>query len=495
MIGSMARIPTLGAIAEWDFYPSDSRPKRWADELLALAANPAAVSTDWAIVGRGVLVETDDGDRAVDVIGHVARAAGFRLEIIPREDVSGAFETWLDAVTNPAVLREPTILFLQPGMWMVAVNEDLRPSLQFSRETEFDPARAAIFRRLLARFMEETIVDRPVIFVTAVKAVAQLDETLRRAGLFDRRVELPDLEPEVFASAFVQSIGPEILNEGFGSDLKRLGSFLKHEFEHDRRRLGLVQVAMHRIHRRDRRKITFRDMLELAIYGTLECEGRRQDGDLAWRTSVHEAGHVLVRYLTTNRRVVPEYCGITGRGGMLGITVDCYSTPYLEAGEQTWQDMVADVRFGLGGRAAEQVVLGIRGLSASGSKSDLERVTSLAKTMIEDFGLPLDDSVESAADHLMVSSGPLAASECGYNEPRIRDFLRYQYQHCVDLLSQNRKVLICLAEELHNRIVLEQHEIRAVLEGVGLYNQSLQHGASSVSDSIGTEVRTPSCRS
>jgi hypothetical protein len=492
MIGSTACIPKLGSLAEWDFYPADSGPKRWANELLAIAADPSADPLDWDIAGRGVLVETDDGDRAADVIAHVAKATGFRLVTIPREDVSGAFEKWMGGFTNPTGLLEPTMLFLQPGMWMVAANEDLRPSLQFSHEAEFDTARAAVFRRLLARFMEENIVDRPLIIVTAVKAVAQLDEKLRRARIFDRRIGLPDLEPEVFASAFVHSIGPEILSEGFGSDLKRLGSFLKHEFEHDRRRLGLVQVAMHRIHRRDCRKITFRDMLELAIYGTLEGDGRRQDGDLAWRTSVHEAGHVLVRYLTTNRRVVPEYCGITGRGGMLGITVDCYSTPYLEAGEQTWQDMVADVRFGLGGRAAEQVVLGIRVLSAAGSKSDLERVTSLARTMIEDFGLPLDDSTESAADHLMVSSGPLAASECGYNEPKIRDFLRHQYQHCVDLLNQNRNVLICLAEELHSRIILEQHEIRVVLESVGLYHQSLQLGASPASGPIGTGARPPS---
>ena len=64
----------------------------------------------------------------------------------------------------------------------------------------------------------------------------------------------------------------------------------------------------------------------------------------------------------------------------------------------------------------------------------------------------------------MVSMGPLSASEAAYNEPKIREFLRRHYQHCIDLLEADKGMLLRLAEELCNRVILEQHEIREILE-------------------------------
>lgn len=451
-------------LAEWALYPVTSAPRRWAEELAGLVASDVLDSLDWAMVGRGVLVEDDDMDLAAEIVGQVAKTAGFRLVTIAREDVWSCFDAWMGEFLEPAAAMEPTILFLQPGMWMTPANDDLRPYLRLAHEAEFDATRAAIFRLELARFIREKTVLRPLVVVTVVKSDVQLDEDLRRPGLFDRRIGLPELAPKDLAEAFVRNTGPEILDDGALADPKRLGSFLKSEFENDRRRLGLMQVAMHRMHRREGRKIAFRDMLEFSLYGTLEKESRRQGGHLAWRTAVHEAGHVVVRYLTTPHRVIPEYCGISGRGDMMGITVDCYSTPDVAVEERTLMDMIASIRLGLGGRAAEHVVLGIQSLSAGGSRSDLERVTSMARTMIEDLGLPLGDAPDQAADHLMVSMGPLSASEAAYNEPRIREFLRRHYQHCIDLLEANKGMLLRLAEELCNRVILEQHEIREILE-------------------------------
>jgi hypothetical protein len=454
----------METLAEWEFYPAESAPRRWAEELAGLGKSDVLDPEDWAMAGRGVLVEDDDTELASEVIGKVAKTAGFRLVTISREDVWSCFEAWMSEFLEPAAAMEPTILFLQPGMWMTRSNEDLRPYLRLAHEAEYDAVRAAIFRLELASFIREKTAIRPLVVVTVVKSDVQFDQDLRRPGLFDRRIGLPELSPKDLAEAFIRSTGSEILDGGAVADPKRLGNFLKSEFENDRRRLGLMQVAMHRMHRRAGRKITFRDMLEFSLYGTLEKESRRQGGHLAWRTAVHEAGHVVVRYLTTPHRVIPEYCGISGRGDMMGITVDCYSTPDLGMEERTLQDMTASIRLGLGGRAAEHVVLGVQSLSAGGSRSDLERVTSMTRTMIEDLGLPLGDAPEHAADHLMVSMGPLSASEAAHNEPKIREFLRRHYQHCIDLLEADNGMLLRLAEELCNRVILEQHEIREILE-------------------------------
>jgi cell division protease FtsH len=205
--------------------------------------------------------------------------------------------------------------------------------------------------------------------------------------------------------------------------------------------------------------------MAFALYGSLERGARLTDGETARRTAVHESGHVLVRYLSDPFGTIPEYCGIMEWDNMLGVTVDCYSSRVNSFHKKAWQDMIANIRVTLGGRAAEHLVFGVRGLSAAGSRSDLEGVTSMVRAMIEDFGLPLrDGTFDEALDHLMVSSGVLSPSESTYNEFRIREFMRREYVECFRLLEGHRALLLRLAEEIRSRVILDQQELRQILE-------------------------------
>jgi hypothetical protein len=457
---------------EWDFYPENSAPKRWARELAGVIANGPPDRDLWGMIGRGVLLEAEDPEFALELVRHVALVSGVQLVEIPREAVWGGYEAWIAEFVGSSKSTEPVMLFLEPGIWLTAGNDELKASLRFPLEPDFDPGRGAAVRRELMRFMLNGIGDRPLVVVSSVKALEQVDEGLLRVGAFDRYIGLPDLMPEDLAAAFVRSTGQELFDGATLADPVRLGRFLEAEYGESRRRLKLLQLGIRRLAIREDRKVGFRDLMALALYGSLERDARLPDGETAWRTAVHESGHVLVRYLSEPFGTIPEYCGIMEWDNMLGVTVDCYSSRVNSFHKKAWQDMIANIRVTLGGRAAEHLVFGVRGLSAAGSRSDLEGVTSMVRAMIEDFGLPLrDGTFDEALDHLMVSSGVLSPSESTYNEFRIREFMRREYVECFRLLEGHRALLLRLAEEIRSRVILDQQELRQILETTPLERQ------------------------
>jgi hypothetical protein len=468
-------------LAEWDFYPENSAPKRWARELADTIADGLEDREHWNMIGRGVLLEAEDHEFAIEVVRHIASVSGFQLVEIPREDVWAEFEAWMAEFTDSSQVTEPVMLYLEPGIWLTAANEDIKASLRFPPEPDHDPGRGAAFRRELTRFMLNCERDRPLVVVSSVKALEQADESLRRVGAFDRYIGLPDLLPKDLAAAFVRSTGQDLFGDATVADTARLGRFLEAEYGESRRRLKLLQLGIRRLAIREARKVEFRDLMAFALYGSLERDARLSDGETAWRTAVHEAGHVLVRYLSDPFGTIPEYCGIMEWDNMLGVTVDCYSSRVNSFHQKTWQDMIANVRVTLGGRAAEHLVFGVTGLSVAGSRSDLEGVTSAVRAMIEDFGLPLrDGTFDEALDHLMVSSGVLSPSESAYNEFRIREFIRWEYTECFRLLEEHRTLLLRLAEEIRSRVILDQQDLRQILEKTPLESQdtvSLPHAA------------------
>ena len=452
-------------LAEWNFYPEDCAPKRWARELAGVVADGLSDQGSWDLVGRGVLLEAEDPEFGLEIARRVASVSGFQLVEIPREDAWAGYEAWMSEFTGSSEPTEPMMLFLEPGMWLTAGNEDLKASLRFPHEPDFDPGRGTAFRRELLRFMLDGIGKRPLVVVSAVKSLEQADEGLRRVGAFDRYIGLPDLVPEDMAAAFVLSTGPELFDAAALADRARLGHFLEAEYGNSRRRLKLLQLGMRRLSLRENRTLGFRDLMTFALFGSLERDARLSDGETAWRTAVHEAAHVLVRYLSEPVGTIPEYCGIMEWDNMLGVTVDCYSARVNSFHQKTWQDMIANIRVTLGGRAAEHLVFGVKGLSAAGSRTDLEGVTSMVRAMIEDFGLPLrDGTFDEALDHLMVSSGVLSPSESAYNEARIREFMRREYIECFRLLEAHQTLLLRLAEEIRSKVILDQEDLRQILQ-------------------------------
>jgi len=100
------------------------------------------------------------------------------------------------------------------------------------------------------------------------------------------------------------------------------------------------------------------------------------------RTSVHEAGHVLVAWHSTHA-AAPIKVSVVPRGHTNGFA----QTQDLEKSHQSEAELFDRLTVLLAGRVAEEVVLGD---PSTGASNDLERATELAYEMVRGFKFNLN---------------------------------------------------------------------------------------------------------
>ncbi|MHC4789470.1 MAG: AAA family ATPase, partial [Planctomycetota bacterium] len=192
------------------------------------------------------------------------------------------------------------------------------------------------------------------------------------------------------------------------------------------------------------------DHLEEAFEAESFGETRARGPEAVRRTARHEAGHAIMYWLAGRW---PAYVTVVSRGEHGG-----YMAPAGAEIEQqesrTRQELLADIRVCLGGRGAEIVYYGQEGGVSSGAAADLQRASSLARTMIcrlgmhEEFGLLVGGGRDSEADE--------AAAE----------MLSAQMAQTLDLLAENRRHLDAVVDALLASERLTAAELQDILPPV-----------------------------
>jgi len=216
-----------------------------------------------------------------------------------------------------------------------------------------------------------------VIVLAATNRPDVLDPAILRPGRFDRMVvvQMPDMKGrkailEVHAEnkKFDNIEDLEILAKktvGYsGADLE-----------------NLLNEAAIMAAKEDRKKISHDDLMESYLKVKL---GRKKKGgkddDEVKKTAYHEAGHAIVAKFTEGSDPV-EQVSVISRGMTGGVTV------YLPEKDRTFlykKQMLAWLRTGVAGRAAEEIFLGD---ISSGASNDIEQITETAKSMIMELGM------------------------------------------------------------------------------------------------------------
>jgi cell division protease FtsH len=157
--------------------------------------------------------------------------------------------------------------------------------------------------------------------------------------------------------------------------------------------------------------------------------------------AIHEAGHALVAMLLP-RATPPERISITqDLEGALGYVMrEARARPYA----MTTDDMRAEICVGLGGQAAEQMVLGEISVGAS---LDLRQATELARSMVESYGM------SGVIGPRVVTEGDMGHGGRGLSESRLNQLdaeidkiLREEKERAAKLLVDN--------SSLHNALVV-----------------------------------------
>ena len=99
----------------------------------------------------------------------------------------------------------------------------------------------------------------------------------------------------------------------------------------------------------------------------------------------HEAGHAVVGAFLSNFDTIGKV-SIAPRGNAGGLTFLVPDENILDSGLYTRDYLMSMITFTLGGRMAEELIFGKEDIT-SGASNDLERVTSLAKRMVTEFGM------------------------------------------------------------------------------------------------------------
>jgi len=169
----------------------------------------------------------------------------------------------------------------------------------------------------------------------------------------------------------------------------------------------------------------------------------------------HEAGHALMSHLIGDLLPVHKVT-IVSRGQALGYTLNLPSEDrYLH----TKEELVDMMKVALGGRAAEQVVFG---RVTNGASNDLEKVTTLARQMVFEYGMSdVATSRTMRADNYALSEETKRMRD--NEQARLTD---EAYAEALRLLLKHRAPLDRLASALLDKETLVRDEVLSLLADV-----------------------------
>jgi cell division protease FtsH len=169
----------------------------------------------------------------------------------------------------------------------------------------------------------------------------------------------------------------------------------------------------------------------------------------------HEAGHALMSYLMGELMPLQKV-SIVSRGDALGYA---YYVPTEDRYVRTKEELIDSMKIALAGRAAEQVVFG---RISTGAADDLEKVTTLARAMVFEYGM--SETVTSRtmrADNYALSEETKRLRD--QEQARLTDGA---FDDVVRLLTKHRVSLDRIAIALLQKETLGREQVLELLEGV-----------------------------
>jgi cell division protease FtsH len=297
-----------------------------------------------------------------------------------------------------------------------------------------------------------------VIVIAATNRIDVLDTALLRPGRFDRRVTVGS--PDRRGRRAILEVHARDIPLAEGVDLDRLASTTPGMVGADLANLvNEAALLAARRHHQDVTMSDFRDALDKVLLGAarqlIMPEGERV------RTAYHEAGHAVLGLVVPGADPVRKV-SIVPRGMALGIT---FQTPDEDRYGYTTTQLRARLIGLLGGRAAEEIVLGD---VSTGAESDLDRVAMISRMMVGRWGmspaigqlavLPRDDGAFPGLD------GRLPSEEVRRRvDAEVRRIVDECYSEAVALLHEHRDKLDSLANALLEHETLDEEGIRVAL--------------------------------
>ena len=170
----------------------------------------------------------------------------------------------------------------------------------------------------------------------------------------------------------------------------------------------------------------------------------------------HEAGHAIVGALTPNYDTVTKIT-IAPRGNAGGLTLFAPDEDRLESGLYTKDYLKSIISVALGGRIAEEIIFGEEEIT-TGASSDLERVSSIARQMVTEFGMShkIGNVYINSDDYISLDTRTIIDAE-------INSLVNSCYLYSKNLLLNNINLLHALAKLLIEKETVSYEEFNNVI--------------------------------
>ncbi|HEB97205.1 MAG TPA: ATP-dependent metallopeptidase FtsH/Yme1/Tma family protein [Sedimenticola thiotaurini] len=302
-----------------------------------------------------------------------------------------------------------------------------------------------------------------VVVMAATNRPEILDKALLRAGRFDRQilVDKPDLE----AREEILRLHARRLKLADDVDLRvvaqRTPGFVGADLE------NICNEAAIRAVRENHDNVTMKDFeaaIDRVIAGP-EKKHRTLNAEEKHRVAYHESGHTLVAETVPTGEPVHKVSIIPRGVAALGYTLQLPVDEKFLSTEQELKDQIAIL---LGGRVAEEIVLGD---VSSGASNDLERASEIARSMVTQLGMssrlgPLTWGKRRQLQYLGVEE----QEERNYSDEtaslidqEVKALVEEGHRRAHEILTGRRDLLDRLARVLEEKEVISGEEVKRII--------------------------------
>jgi cell division protease FtsH len=304
--------------------------------------------------------------------------------------------------------------------------------------------------------------SKGVILLGATNRPEVLDKALLRPGRFDRRITVD--RPNLAGRLATLQVHTRKIRLAEDVDLNKIAQATAGCVGADL--ANLVNEAALRAVRMGRQAVNQNDLLvsfELVIAGA-EKKGTVLTEKEKRMIAYHEVGHALVAAKQKGTTPVSKITIVPHVQGALGYTMQ---TPEEEKFLEDREELLADLRTFLGGRAAEWLVFHTM---TTGASNDIERATDMARKMVTMYGMSDKFGVMGLAtvrnQYLDGTYGMDCAQETAAAvDEEVRVIMNNAYQEALHILEENRDMLDAVAAYLLKKETISGAEMMAILEG------------------------------
>ena len=308
-------------------------------------------------------------------------------------------------------------------------------------------------------------VDSTVILIAATNRPDILDPALLRPGRFDRQivVDRPDslgrekiLEIHARGKPLDKSVNLKTIAKqtpGFtGADLANLfneASLLA--ARHNKKKISMFEIE---------------EAVERVIAGP-EKKTRIISEEEKRIIAYHESGHAILSYVLPHTDPVHKI-SIISRGRALGYVI---TLPEEDRFLKSKRELLDNITQLLGGRVSEEMNFND---ITSGAQNDLDRATKITRKMITEYGMSKKlGPVTFKGEEEEVFLGKEIGSRPHYSDniasaidEEVHSIITDSYERARKILSENKKILSDLADELMKKETLSREEILKTLSKV-----------------------------